>query len=45
MPQKSVRHCYLKTVAERSGDQKVVGMHYVGPVAGEVIQGFAAALK
>lgn len=45
VPQKSVRYCYLKAVAMRDGDQKVVGLHYVGPVAGEVIQGFAAALK
>lgn len=45
IPQKSVRHCYLKAVAHRSGDQKVLGLHYIGPVAGEVIQGFAAAVK
>lgn len=45
VPQKSVRYCYLKAVALREGDQKVLGLHYVGPVAGEVIQGFAAALK
>lgn len=45
IPQKSVRYCYLKAIALREGDQKVVGLHYVGPVAGEVIQGFAAALK
>ncbi|XP_017004225.2 thioredoxin reductase 2, mitochondrial [Drosophila takahashii] len=45
IPQKSVRHCYLKAVAEIAGDQKILGLHYIGPVAGEVIQGFAAALK
>lgn len=45
IPQKSFRHCYLKAVAEVSGDQKILGLHYIGPVAGEVIQGFAAALK
>ncbi|XP_011183422.1 thioredoxin reductase 2, mitochondrial isoform X1 [Zeugodacus cucurbitae] len=45
IPQKSVRYCYLKAIAERSGDQKVLGLHYVGPVAGEVMQGFAAAVK
>ncbi|XP_043658826.1 thioredoxin reductase 1, mitochondrial isoform X1 [Drosophila teissieri] len=45
IPQKSVRYCYLKAVAERHGDQRVYGLHYIGPVAGEVIQGFAAALK
>jgi len=45
IPQKSVRYCYLKVVAFRSGDQKVIGLHYIGPVAGEVIQGFGVALK
>lgn len=45
VPQKSVRSCYLKAVALREGDQKVLGLHYIGPVAGEVIQGFAAAVK
>ncbi|EDW73246.2 LOW QUALITY PROTEIN: uncharacterized protein Dwil_GK16764 [Drosophila willistoni] len=45
IPQKSVRYCYLKAVAEINGDQKILGLHYMGPVAGEVIQGFAAALK
>jgi thioredoxin reductase (NADPH) len=45
IPQRSVRYCYLKAVALRDGDQKVIGMHFVGPNAGEIIQGFAAALK
>lgn len=45
VPQKSVRYCYLKAVALREGDQKVVGLHFVGPAAGEVIQGFAVAVK
>jgi thioredoxin reductase (NADPH) len=45
VPQKSVRYCYLKAIARREGDQKIVGMHFIGPVAGEIIQGFAAALK
>lgn len=45
IPQKSIVHCYLKVVALRDGDQKVVGLHFIGPQAGEVIQGFAAAVK
>lgn len=45
IPQRSVRYCYLKAVAQREGDQKVLGLHFVGPAAGEIIQGFAAALK
>ncbi|KAL1490887.1 hypothetical protein ABEB36_011566 [Hypothenemus hampei] len=45
IPQKSITHCYLKVVALREADQKVLGMHFIGPQAGEVIQGFAAAIK
>jgi thioredoxin reductase (NADPH) len=45
VPQRSVRYCYLKAVAMRENDQKILGMHFLGPVAGEIIQGFAAALK
>lgn len=45
IPQKSVRFCYVKVIAERTGDQKVLGLHYLGPSAGEVIQGFAVSMK
>lgn len=45
IPQKSVRYCYVKVIAERSDDQKVLGLHYIGPSAGEVIQGFAVSMK
>lgn len=45
IPQRSIAHCYIKVVALRSGDQQILGMHFIGPQAGEVIQGFAAALK
>ncbi|CAH0555743.1 unnamed protein product [Brassicogethes aeneus] len=45
IPQKNISHCYLKVVAMRDGEQKVLGMHFIGPQAGEVIQGFAAAIK
>ncbi|XP_026329399.1 thioredoxin reductase 2, mitochondrial isoform X7 [Hyposmocoma kahamanoa] len=45
IPQRNIRNCYLKAVAMRAAPQKVLGLHFVGPVAGEVIQGFAAAIK
>lgn len=45
IPQKDVSNCYLKVIAFRNGDQRVLGMHFIGPNAGEVIQGFAAAIK
>lgn len=40
--------CYMKviTLRDRSdGVEPVIGMHYVGPQAGEVMQGFSAAMK
>lgn len=45
IPQKDVTNCYLKVIALREGDERVLGMHFLGPNAGEVIQGFAAAMK
>ncbi|CAH1100490.1 unnamed protein product [Psylliodes chrysocephalus] len=45
IPQRSYRNCYLKIITKREGDQYVLGMHFIGPNAGEVIQGFAAAMR
>lgn len=45
IPQRNPARCYLKVVALRELPQKVLGMHFVGPQAGEVIQGFASAVK
>ncbi|GBP63590.1 Thioredoxin reductase 1, mitochondrial [Eumeta japonica] len=45
IPGRSITNCYLKAVALRQAPQQVLGLHFIGPVAGEVIQGFAAAIK
>ena len=37
--------CYIKAVCNRNDDEKVVGLHICGPVAGEIIQGFAVAMR
>lgn len=36
---------FFKVVCDKSKDEKVVGIHLLGPNAGEVTQGFALALK
>ena len=36
--------CYTKIIVEKSTD-KVIGFHFLGPHAGEVVQGYAIALK
>ncbi|XP_015115043.1 thioredoxin reductase 1, mitochondrial isoform X2 [Diachasma alloeum] len=45
IPQKNMSHCYVKVVALKGNDQRILGMHFIGPHAGEVIQGFSAAMK
>merc|ERR1711868_248237 len=40
--------CYMKCITLRDqpdGKEPVIGLHYVGPNAGEVMQGFSAAMK
>lgn len=37
--------CYCKVIVDKSQDEKVVGIHYVGPHAGEVMQGYGVAMK
>ncbi|XP_063226018.1 thioredoxin reductase 1, mitochondrial isoform X2 [Bacillus rossius redtenbacheri] len=45
IPQKNIENCYLKVVCLREAPQRVIGLHFVGPQAGEVMQGYAAAMK
>ena len=37
--------CYCKIVTNLADNERVVGLHYVGPDAGEITQGFAVAMK
>lgn len=37
--------CYVKMIVNKADNKKVVGLHYLGPHAGEVIQGYAVAVK
>ncbi|CAC5419494.1 TXNRD [Mytilus coruscus] len=41
---RDVSQCYIKVICMRDGG-KVLGIHFLGPNAGEVIQGFAAAVR
>lgn len=35
---------YCKLVVNKTDNNRVVGLHYLGPEAGEVTQGFAVAI-
>ncbi|CAK65577.1 unnamed protein product (macronuclear) [Paramecium tetraurelia] len=39
------RKVYVKAICHVSDNNKVVGLHYLGPNAGEVMQGFGVAVK
>ncbi|TKS77957.1 Armadillo repeat protein deleted in velo-cardio-facial syndrome -like protein [Collichthys lucidus] len=43
--ERDASQCYLKVVCERGGDMKILGLHFTGPNAGEVTQGFALGIQ
>ncbi|GAB6027964.1 thioredoxin reductase [Chamberlinius hualienensis] len=45
IPERKAEQCYIKAICLSEKPQKVIGLHFIGPNAGEVIQGFAAALR
>ena len=51
VPGREDNACFLKLLADMSesrtdkSKQRVVGLHYLGPNAGEVMQGYAVALR
>ena len=36
--------CYTKLIVDTSRDEKIIGFHFAGPNAGEVMQGYAVAI-
>jgi thioredoxin reductase (NADPH) len=37
--------CYVKMVCKKDENERIIGLHYVGPQAGEIIQGFSVAVN
>ncbi|CAB9504796.1 Glutathione reductase, chloroplastic (Fragment) [Seminavis robusta] len=42
---RSENFAFAKVITEKEAPQKVLGIHYLGPQAGEVMQGYGAAIK
>lgn len=38
-------NCLAKLICDKSQNDRVVGLHFIGPNAGEVVQGFALAIS
>ncbi|NXK85864.1 TRXR2 reductase, partial [Formicarius rufipectus] len=43
--ERDATQCYMKMVCLRERGQRILGLHFIGPNAGEVIQGFALGIK
>lgn len=44
-PHREDNACFYKIIVHVADNERVLGMHYLGPNAGEIIQGFAVAIK
>jgi len=45
VPHRGDNACYAKVICNKLDKERVVGLHVTGPSAGEMVQGFAVALK
>uniref|UniRef100_A0A672MNU0 Thioredoxin reductase 3 n=1 Tax=Sinocyclocheilus grahami TaxID=75366 RepID=A0A672MNU0_SINGR len=45
VPGRDNNRCYAKIICNKLDNERVIGFHYLGPNAGEVTQGFGAAMK
>ncbi|PHJ17570.1 thioredoxin reductase, partial [Cystoisospora suis] len=37
--------CLVKMICVKSEEERVVGLHFIGPSAGEIMQGFALSIR
>jgi len=42
---KSKDACYIKMICKKDENERVIGLHYLGPNAGDIIMGYAVAVK
>ena len=45
VPQRGEDACYAKLLTLPAEGHRIVGLHVAGPHAGEIVQGFAVAIK
>ncbi|KFP87401.1 Thioredoxin reductase 3, partial [Acanthisitta chloris] len=45
VPGRDNNTCYAKIICNKQDNNRVIGLHVLGPNAGEITQGFAAAIK
>ncbi|OQV24166.1 Thioredoxin reductase 3 [Hypsibius exemplaris] len=45
VPGHAESHCYAKLICNKLDDERVVGLHILGPNAGEITQGYAVGIR
>ncbi|XP_044199089.1 thioredoxin reductase 1, cytoplasmic-like isoform X3 [Thunnus albacares] len=45
LPDRNKNSCYVKVICHIPDHERVVGLHVMGPNAGDILQGFVAAMK
>ncbi|KAK3599073.1 hypothetical protein CHS0354_024400 [Potamilus streckersoni] len=45
VPGRDASQCYIKLVCHRESNSRILGLHITSPNAGEILQGFAVAIK
>jgi thioredoxin reductase (NADPH) len=45
VPHRPENECYAKLIVNKDDFNRVVGLHILGPNAGEITQGYAVAIK
>ncbi|XP_074644054.1 thioredoxin reductase 2, mitochondrial-like [Tubulanus polymorphus] len=45
IPGRDVKNCYMKLICLKDRPNKIIGCHILGPNSGEILQGFATAIR
>lgn len=45
IPHREDNTCYMKVIVDKQDEERIIGCHVLSPNAGEVIQGYAVAIK
>lgn len=45
LPNRLENECYVKLICDKTDDERVIGIHLLCPNSGEILQGFAVAMK
>merc|ERR1711871_1032685 len=45
VPHREDNACYAKVISDANDDERIIGLHFLGPNAGEIMQAFALSMR